>query len=775
MGKSGGKVKVSEYSMSMHVGICAAGDTLELLEVKVGEKSIWRGQMKANDVVSVEKPDLFGGNKKEGGVRGLMWWLPGDKSQYLPAPLCRRLGLTSTTAPGFRGLASLFFTGYSDLSMAPADRTKWPGFYGDTVVTPDPNSLWGRISGYVAGAVKGFYWCANNPYMKTISARVRRAPEGLNPSIALIRVKNASGGIAQYGANPAHIIFECLVNTDWGMGESYGAIDIGSFEAAAQTLYNEKFAMNLLWTRQAKIEDFVKDVLDHIQGALFVHPATGKHTLKLLRADYNFNSLPIVNEDNARLTNFKRKTWGEIANEITVTWTNPETGEEETVTVQDNAAIAMQGGVAPDSRNYHGLASQSLALKVAERDLAAVVHPIATCEAEVSRAFWEKVPFDVVRLSWGKYGIVDVAFRVSEVTRGESSNTVKLSLYEDVYARARAEYDTEIDTGWVDEGTEPEPLTRYKLGTAPAFLVASSLDLTDPSDIVYPSALSMIVAGPNNSDNSGYVLVTYGKDVNNNTVRITLGERELSPFWASTVALPQEAFTTIQDLSGLVGSNPDVGSYVFIGTGADEDCEIAVIESFHPASGYRIKRGILDTTPKDWPVGSPVFFISELSSAPDLTERAEGEVVQYRLQTITPKGTLSITSAPLLSTTITARPHLPLRPANVKVGGVAFGTYDLGGGSSVAVSWANRNRVTESSQVFAWTDGSVSGETGQTTAIVVEDAGGSVVTEITGIEGNSHTLPRSAFGGNSFCRVKVYAERDGSRSLQAHSIGVTLS
>lgn len=778
MGKSGGNVRVSEYSMSMHVGICAAGSTLRLLNVKVGDKLAWRGNMLLNDVVDIDKPELFGGNKKEGGIRGLLWWLPGDRAQSLPTALAFRLGLAKEQCPGFRGLASIFFTGRNNIPMTAADRSRWPRYYGSTVVTPDPNSVFGNGANSPKkqeAAAKGFYWCANNPYMKTISARVRRAPEGLNPSIALIRVKDAAGGIPQYGANPAHIIFECMTNGDWGMGESLGAMDIGAFEAAAQTLYAEAFAMNLIWTRQSKIEDFIKDVLDHIQGALFVHPATGKHTLKLLRADYVYADLPIANEDNAKLTNFKRKTWAEVANEITVTWTNPESGEEETVTVQDNAAIAMQGGVSPDSRNYHAIARQSLAIKVAERDLAAVVHPIATCEAEVSRAFWETVTFDVIRLSWAKYGIIDAAFRVSDVTAGYDSNTVKLTLYEDVFGRARAQYETEIDTGWVDESTDPTPLSRLKLGTAPAFLTAAALQLNDPSEILYPSAISMIVAGQTHTDISGYFLKNYGLDVNGNPQEIDLGQQDVVPFWLSTVALPQEASTSVLEFTGIVGSNPAVGSFLLIGDGSDETCEIAVVASYDYATGWTLNRGVLDTVPRSWPIGTPVFCVPLLSSAADATERALGEVVQYRMQTVTSRGALDLDLAPLETVTISNRPHLPLRPANVTVGGVAFGTYATTLAASVPVAWANRNRVTEASKVLAWTAGSVTGEAAQSTVIVLETTGGAVITEITGIVGTSYSILPADFAGATEAYVKVYAERGGMRSLQAHSIRVTRS
>lgn len=774
-GKSGGNVQVSRYSMSMHVGICAAGRTLQLLEVKIGDKRIWRSARTRRSVMAIDRPGLFGGDRKEGGTVGLMWWLNGDPTQFLPGPLFARLGRARDTCPGFRGLASLFFTGSAGLGeMSEGDKAQFP----NSKPTPGENEAAGsRVAGFIGNAgIKGFTWCANNPYLKSISARVRRAPEGLNPSISLIRLPDSSEGVAQYAANPAHIIFECLTNQDWGMGESLGAINVGAFEAAAQTLYDEEFGLNMIWTRQSKIEDFIGEVLSHIQGALFVDPATGKHTLKLMRADYVVADLPIVTPDNAKLSSFKRKMWAEVANEITVTWTNPETSKEETVTAQDNAAIAMQGGVSTDSRNYHGIASRQLAMRVAERDLAAVVHPLATVEAEVSREFWETVTYDAVRLNWPKYGIGNVVFRVSEVRQGSTDRKIILSLYEDIFGRATANYLDDADTGWHDDTGPVEPISRYKIGTAPAFVMASSLDgIDDPSDLVYPEAVSFIAAGRNYYSDTGYELHTYRTNPSGQTVRANLGDMMLQDFWLSTVALNQQATTNIADFTGIIGSPPEIGSYLLIGTGADETNEICLVDGYSESAGYLVRRGLLDTTPKAWPVGTPVFVFPPLFTAADTTRRAATELVRYRLATVTPNGSLLRDETPEVSATLTERPHMPLRPANVRVGGVAFGTFNMGAAADVTATWVNRNRTSEASQILSWTDASVTGEAGQTTTIVIEDNLGNEIDVITGVTGTSRTFLRSRFGGLTDCRVRLYAERDGMRSLQGHSIRVTLS
>lgn len=110
MGKSAdAEMQVTEYSMSIHWGICAEAD--EILEIIVGEKIAWSGSLTKEGSIVISKPTLFGGVKKEGGLSGYAYFLPGGPLQTVPDSLAARMGLTRETCPGFRGLASIFFVG----------------------------------------------------------------------------------------------------------------------------------------------------------------------------------------------------------------------------------------------------------------------------------------------------------------------------------------------------------------------------------------------------------------------------------------------------------------------------------------------------------------------------------------------------------------------------------------------------------------------------------------------------------------------------------------
>lgn len=764
-GKSGSKIEIAEYSMSMHIGVAAWGRGMQLLRVTVGEKEIWRGQARSKTAFVIERTDLFGGERKEGGVKGIMTWLPGERNQSLPGYIWSRLGLTRATAPGFRGLATLFFSGTVD-SVNPASGD--PGEIADYAEKRD-----GLHSRGNSGKTAGFYWGANNPYLRKITAKVRRAPQGLNPSIALIRIPDSSTGVAQYAANPAHIIFECMTDRDWGMGSPINAFDVPSFEACAQTLFDEGFGLNLIWTRQSEIQKFIGEALDHIQATLYVDARTGKHTMKLLRGDYDINTLPRITPSNAGLSNFRRKTWGEVVSEVVVTMTNAETGKEETVTVQDLAASMAQGGNGASSgKNYHGVPYQALAIQLAERDLAASVYPLATCEATVTRAFWQSFVGEVVEVSWPEHEIERVIMRISEVdAEGEK---IKLALYEDIFGAERASYLDPAETGWLNPTRDPEPLTLYQIGTAPAFMTAAALGASDPGELDFPEAVTGLVIGPDSDDDTGYDLVTYVRDVNGVQRQRNIGTRSLAATFILPLQLPAEATSFNVDIAALRGTAPQQGDFILIGGGDDAVSEICTVEAINSGGKLVLNRGTLDTVPRTWPPATRAWVIPDAAAVPDATVRAVGEVVTYWPRTRTSAGILDLNSTPEVVTTLTNRAYRPNRPANVRVGGVAFGTATVPAGQGVPVTWANRNRTLESTQIVKWGEASVAPEAGQVTQIDLLNMQGGIITSFPNLTGTAFTVPRSAFGGATNAYVQVVAVRSGIVSLQGHMVEVYL-
>lgn len=795
MGSKSGKpqVPVTDYTMSVHAGICC-GPIDALLAIYTGEKKAWEGEVTTEDDIIIDNRQLYGGPEKEGGVQGIARFLPGGPAQVLPDSIAARFGLTGATMPGFRGVSSIFFHGDIGAEELKAEGrlaayaaiAKVAGFnFGKAAsmikalnLHPAPNGVKGK---------PGFYWQSNNPNIKTIWAKVRRRAVGLTDSLALIADSSVEGSnsdtVVNLDANPAHIIYEALTNTDWGMGAASTQINVSSFEAAALTLYNEQFGLSMLWTQSSTVEDFVSEVLDHIQATIYVNPRDGLITIKLLRADYDVATIPEFTPDNCVIAKLARKGEGELINEISVTWTNPANEEDETVTVQNLAGITASGAVISDGRNYYGIRNVNLAMQVGTRDLRAASAPLAKTEMLTSRKGWALVPGEVFKATYPEHGLDGTVFRVGNIKYGKPGDVnITVTISEDVFGLNPGSYVVPNSTAWRDPSRNPNVITETNIFTLPWFVTNQVATLTSPE--VYLGVLG----ASTNPDAFAFDLLVEST-LPDGSLEFTLsGQKDISGHALLDADLDAEA-TTIFEAPDSAYENafPTLGGYVIFGVG-EATCEWAFVDSVVEDSNsfatdaYVLKRGILDTTPKAWPAGTAIWYIDVTTVQYDDTTHSVGETVNFKMLTRTSLGTLDEDTASIVSYTATDRPYLPLRPANVKVEGVAFNTpetaLDLSASSNsatdtMAVTWARRNRETEDTVILAWDDLDTSPPAGVTTTVAVLSQDGLTVwTTNDGIAGTSYDLAFSDFSGPTG-RVKVTAkDGDGNESLQGHEISV---
>jgi hypothetical protein len=491
--------------------------------------------------------------------------------------------------------------------------------------------------------------------------------------------------------------------------------------------------------------------------------------------------LPEITPSNARLSKFGRKLWGDIANEITVTWTNPDTEQEETVTIHDLASIAAQGGVIPDTRNYYGVRNAELALRLALRELRSAGAPLAACDAEIDRSLWQTRPASCLRVTWPEHGLDELVMRVVNVNYGKPGDiAIKVSLVEDVFALDAGDYVAPIDgSGWENPSSFPLPMQIQRVMTLPYYM-ASQIAGTDGG--AYPEVLAGVLATTSDDDTFSYDL--YGQVTNG------LGEEEWQQLSTANILghaelddpLDAEAASTGVTITNQIGqTGPVAAGYVIIGDEGDEGNEIALVQSV--GTTLSLLRGVFDTVPRAWPSGTPIWFVDTGTIFDDPTTRAAGEEPNYKLLTRTSMGLLQLFSAPIVTGELGERPWLPNRPANVQVEGVSFNTlatpFDAMALSSVDVDWANRNRLMEGSVVIGWTEATVAPETGQTTKIyVLTEDGASVLATHSALSGTSYALPLTGLGTANVVIVRVAAERtdaDGTfESLQAHDIYVQI-
>lgn len=755
MGGGGGKKgrglgEYYRYYLSLHTGIANQVD--EISAIIMGDRAIWEGSVTQSKVINVSDESLFGGNKREGGVSGGITFLMGEDHQFMPPYLLAKFGDVADLIPSYRGLTTIFFH-----EAVAAD-------YDGALLGDLYNVAFGVTSG------SGFYFQASNPYLRELKIIVNRRAKGLTRSYSSIA---RGGGVND--ANPAHIIFELMTNRDFGSGLPISRIDVESFELAAQTLYNEGFGISLKWISQGKVKDMILEVLDHINALLFEDPRTGLSTLKLLRDDYDPDDLPTADYDNCKVNSFQRKQ-EELVNEIIVTYTDPDSYEEATVTVQDLAGIAAEGGVISTGRNYYGVHKTVLAKNLGERDLRAEGYPLATAEVDFFRQFWDITPGMPVKLDSPDDSDDILVMRVMKVDDDSTGyGYVRATLVEDVFSLEAAPLFTTPDP-IIDYGeTDPNEAEAVQAFTMP-YTLSVNTGLLTPGTDPYPQAHLCVLASSSQSsvdfyDLEGEIQGALGTDrfkiVSTNTI---------IPRGVLTGVMAAEVSTTFSPPGLSNGAAVEPEFLVLIGSGDDEDMEIAGVTAVDSGTGdVTLRRGILDTVPQEWPVDTPIWFISPSSAFWDPTNRSAFENVEFKVLPVAVGSTLDPDDATLLNNTLNERVYLPFRPANVQVAGTGFGTLVAADREAKQVTWANRYRQGEDAVILAWDAASVSPETGQTTEIdILRVSDRAVLVSYTGLTGTSYTVPKTAWSGETNVIVKVWSARDGYRSLQGHEIELEL-
>lgn len=423
-----------KYYLGFHMALCH-GPVDAVTMIRVAEKEVWSGNATANTTLTISKPELFGGKKREGGLEGRVDLMFGAGSQTANAYLENTQGgLGTVTIPAYRGVLSLVARG-------------------------DSTNPLGRS-----------FYVGTTPYLKPWAVTVRRILQGWQggsawyPSKAVIGTK---------GMNGAHIIYECLTNSEWGMGEDPGMIDESTFMDVADTLFDEGFGLRMMWNQSDTIENFIRIVLDHIAGQLTINHATGKYQLRLFRADYDPDDLDVFDESDIRaITEFQRQLWGETINELVLVYTDPATQKLTAVTAQDLANIQSQGARISEKLTLSGIADHDLANLVVIRELQARSTPLAKVTFQVNRRFWTKVQGDVFKLSWSRLGLEEVIFRVLTIRGGVTTRGwITVEAIEDVFGMPGSSYSVQQGET-TDEAPPPTPIATG--GTGPNVISTST-------------------------------------------------------------------------------------------------------------------------------------------------------------------------------------------------------------------------------------------------------------------------------------------------------------
>lgn len=733
--KGGSNVTIGyRYYMGMQMGLCR-GPIDEICEIRIGDLTAFpwaHGSYTFFDTIWVPgNPDnpysptitgsgayqilasqIFGGDKKEGGVIGTFHVFMGDETQEYAAWIKSKLG---GLVPDFRGVVTAYFDGMI---------------------------------------------CSLNPYPKKWKIRHRRTMRGWDgpvwqPDLATIWM---AGGKVK-AMNPAHILYECSTNRDWGRGLPRTMIDEVSWSAAAQTLFNEGFGLCMRWTRRDTLDEFAQNVVNHIGGSIFIDRETGLLTLKLIRGDYDPATLPLFDYDSGLLSIDSGETAARdnAINEIVVKFHDPISDEDREVRAHNLASIQSLGSVNNNSISYPGLPTAELAARVAQRDLRAGTASIRRYKVVLDRRAWRIYPGAVFRVTALDRGISSLILRAGKVSEPSlTDGKITVDAVVDVFGLPSVAFVDPQEPTWEAPDSTPPIITHRKVREATyrdLYLRLSSLELNDLD--VSATAIATMAVKPS-SLSLNYAIAT-------RTASEPFVARNTDTFSPATILGEDiDAYDTLIPFStgfelGLV----EVNDLVQID---DEIIQLVDIDVDADNSGVMtVKRGCVDTVPTAHLAGAVAFILSDPIGT-DGREYSSGETVDVKMLTTTSTDTLNEAIPPVNSVITVGRQGRPYPPGNVRVNGTRCHDVTAVTGEMI-ISWVHRNRVTQADQIVAHFDGSVAPEAGTTYTVRVYSASNTLLAQQTGISGTSYTVPEELTGALKF---ELESSRSSLSSAQKH-------
>ncbi len=583
--------------------------------------------------------------------------------------------------------------------------------------------------------------------------------------------------------NPIHIIRECMTNTEWGRGLPDSIIG-PSYAKAAQTLYAERLGLSMLWTSEMAVNDFILEVIRHIDAVRYEDPETGLQEIKLVRPDYDVATLPVLSPSNCRIEQLTSPTLYDLVNQITIEFWNRDTGEDSALAVQDTAAINMSGTVNNQTMQYSGICSERVALQVGQRDLARYSKPFRQGRLIVNRKVANLKPGDPFVLNWPARGVTQLVCRVAKRSdNGELDGMIGIEFGEDIFSAPYNVANVPPPSGWEDPVKPPVNFDYVTMFDLPYPLLVEELGETDIAAVPTTAGYAGFAGGrPLTGSHMNYGAFFYPAG----TTPPSDSQIELVNSF-TPVAVLGEAVQEITDPVITVAVTPTTdmvnvraGDWVIVGTAADPVREMMCVaeDPGDAPVALKLTRAVADTYPRAVPAGTPLFVVGTFYGT-DEVERIDGEdVASYGR----PKNGKGAYAGPYtyLEAEMVARQGRPYPAAAFKVDG-EFTPSLAEDKTLVQLAWSHRHRVQQSNQPVSWlTSGNVGPETGVTYQVrqVALDEQQAVIADLPALPVGAvdhytldlHAQPYPA--ATRYAVISVEAVRGGIVSLQNRPVTV---
>lgn len=804
MGKPKGGTEVTtgyRYYFSILAGICR-GPIDSIFIVEADGKIFYDNEITHSTAVIVNAPQLFGGDKGQGGLVGTMDLYFGAADQIITLADKIRNIMAGLRVSQMRGVVTSFYDGEICANDPYPKAWKYrvrralKGWHGDTwypekavIRLSDP-----AINTYTRG---GNDTLANNVTEVTTLLDANGNPT-TDPTAASSSVTSTYTGQTVttyvsgsgnsltynvpaayndiYAMNPAHIIYECVTNPDWGRGLPVELIDHLSFASAANKLYSEGFGLCIKWSQQEDIDAFVQTVIDHIGAAVYTNPVTGLLCLRLLRDDYSQDDLSVFDYEHGLLevTSVSTASTDALANEIIVTYTSPVLNMDREVRAQNIASINSLGSFFSVSKSYAGIPTSTLALKAAARELKMNGGGWKRIEFKVDRRGYAIVPGDVVRVTAPERGLNNLAVRIATVDHSEiKDGSITIVGTQDMYSWPEHVVSAAQPSTFQDVNRYPVPVTIQNISNATyrdVVKFAGATNATEQADGeplpingefgIGQSHITIMAKKPTS------VSIAYAAYVKRSTVTTAFYDEDQVHDWEitnylnfqrlSTLVAPIGVSDTVFQISGEINpANARIGgcymlgdaSFAFYSAGQEEFVRLDAI-SQNPTTGaitVTVARGCVDTPAIPHAKGSRLWAYDESGGAvAESFGYFDNVFVKCLTHTIS-MGDLQPSQAAQMAIIPNGREYRVYCGAGFKVGGFFRDQIPPQNGDLVC-TWHHRNRITQAEHLFGEEEADVApAEPGTKYGIVIFGVTGGVVTDATAM--NKYALPFVYQGG----------------------------
>ena len=654
----GGGKKVTmgyKYFLGMHLAVCH-GPVDEVQEILVGERVAWTGSATTNSSIFIDSPDLFGGEKKEGGVQGTVDIAMGGNTQTPNAYLQGQLG---SDIPAFRGVLSLI--------------------------------------------LNQVYVTAMTRFPKPWAVKVKRTPAlGWYDAKAIIPGQGSPGDpdyIPGGSANGAHILYECLTNSDWGLGLTGALINAQAFKDAADILYDEQFGLSMILANQTTVESFITIVITHIGAVLYSDRTTGEFTLKLIRppSQPEIDDALVFDESNIlELASFERPSFAEMINEVVLRYRPQGATSDSSFTVQDLSSTQAQNGLISQTVDFPGIDNSTMGSRIAIRELKQYSTPLAKVRIIVNRDGWSINPGAIIKFQWGDLGIENIVMRVFSVNYGTlAEGKITIDCSEDIFSLPAASYLSNQGSEWVEPVRDPEPATSQALYELPYWHIANDFTQAGQDEVDNVSAYYQMLTQKDSSLASASYQAWTSETLTPDSAYAFDDDSVYTPLGLLTTDIDRVQTSIIID-----NMSPDV-RFVELGTYAYIGQEAVRVDAFNISTGVMtIARAALDTVPVVHFASDKLYFADEGFNVSE-TEYVISETLYVKPLVQTDIGILPIASATASSITFIGRQAKPYPAAQVKFNGIYF-PEDLNANVGLPLTWKYQDRTLQTVTINSW-------------------------------------------------------------------------